>query len=150
MKNYIKTLLLGIVVLSIATGCRTAVTDQGEPCYPIDNETENILIAFAKKSLNPPTTVLSAEDFFNYVKNVHPVVKITYTDDYYGTIEISWTLPSKRVKVIASGDFISSDLQSLFWRVKVSPIYDESDTIYNNIPGKKNTISPTNNSAKYW
>ena len=118
-------LLLGVAFG--ATGCRTELTDEGEPCYGISEQRKRTLIATARLSLGKSNHAVTPEEFVKYIKNSEPELKIRYTSDAYGTIKVQWLLPKKRVRVVFSGDLNKDNLLTL---AEVVPVFDEDDIIY--------------------
>lgn len=118
----------------IFCSCKTGVTDQGEPCYALDAEEIDELVALARVSLRKPHRQLSADDI-RFISTSKPDIIIKYTGDCSGEFKVRWNLPDKRAGVRFSG--LLNDPRR---RVTIFEIIPNNDrVVYKGVPGKKDT-----------
>ncbi len=128
-------LLLALAMMPfVFCSCRTGVTDQGEPCYVLEEKEINELVAVARMSLRKPHRQLSADDV-RFISTSKPDIIINYTGDCSGEVKIRWNLPDKRAGVRFAGLLNDPRRRSSIFEI----IPNNDRVIYKGVPGKKDT-----------
>ncbi len=133
------------VAAALLAGCRTETTITGQKCYGISDSDKERLTAMAKKTLQKKNSVVNAGEYALYIKNAEPEVKTVYTGDCFGTASLKWQLPGKTITIKFEGDLTQ---ENIIMTAISAPVYDENAVIYQNVPGRKNSIQPLNRRKK--
>ncbi len=110
MKKHPRLLLiLTIMALALSgSGCRTATTADGEPCYGLSGSEKEELVDLARESLLRPNKILSEEETLR-IRDGAPEIDIRYNGDKSGKAKVTWDLPTRKISVIFLDSLVEDD-----------------------------------------
>ena len=120
MKN-LAPLFAALLAAAALCGCHPTVTVNGNTYDALDEEEKEMLRAIAVKTLEKNTGKAVLDSELRFARAHAPEMVIDYYGDRTGEARLSWQMPTRKVTIIFTGEFLTNKMDCMMQTIDNQP-----------------------------